>query len=498
MGDTITRRLVNKVQTEGAAQSERDMAKVEQAGAKAGAGIAGGMKGAEKATEQASAAIEDKLDGLGKKFEITDKASEIIGKIGTAFGLVGAAAALLTPIIDELGKAFFAQSKATQAAAADLDLAKVASDELEASLGKLAFTANESTVKALEAVSRAGKRAEQDITTARARIEGLELAREQGLAPDYLIAAGWVRPGESVEQAIARNEAVIERAKGAYAAASRVIEKGVKEIQDAAAPKDKPALKKAIVEVHEEVYQDLAGMAEFIATQYVAAAEKLLGAFLKAPAEDPFAALKFSIGQMAEDAVAAKDEVLSLYAEFGARSAEAEQQGRDMASGFGAAAEAMASVALAAVMGGESMTKAIGKYMAAESLKFGAISIGALAQAGLLAAFGDFAGAAEAATAAGNAALAAAAFGAGGALLGGFSGGGGGGGSAAAGTETPSATDLMGRQEEPSGGGVVINLNFQGQPLVTNKDLIAAAGQLIAVAGSTRGNALYGALGRIG
>lgn len=497
MGDTITRRLVNKVQTEGAAQSERDMAKVEQAGAKAGAGIAGGMKGAEKATEQASAAIEDKLDGLGKKFEITDKASEVIGKIGTAFGLAGAAAALLTPIIDELSKAFFAQSKAVQGASADLDLVKTASDELEASLGKLAFTASESTVKALEAVGRAGKRAENDIKTARDRIAGLELAQSQGLAPDYLIAAGWVRPGESVEEAIARNYAIIERAKVAYKAASRVIEKGVKEIQASAEPKDKPALKKAIVEVHEEVYQDLAGMAEYIATQYVVAAEKLLGAFLKAPSEDPFAALKFSIAQMAEDAVEAKENVISLYSEFAARSDEAEQQSQDMAAGFGSAAEAMAGVALAAVMGGESMTKAIGKYMAAESLKFTAISIGALAQAGLLAAFGDFAGAAEAATAAGNATLAAAAFGAGGALLGGFSGGGGGGGTAAAGAETPSATDLMGRQEEPSGGGVVINLNFQGRPLMTDKDLIAAAGQIVAVAGATRGNALYGALGRI-
>lgn len=489
MADTITRRLVNKVQTEGAAAAERDLAKVEQAGAKAGAGIAGGMDKAAAATDKASANIEGKLDGLGKAFAATDKASELIGKIGTAFGLVGAAAALAAPVVSAIGQVIADAGSASRAAAADLELAKTATDALSSSLGSLSLTIDEKVLRSLEAVGRATKRAEEDITRSRDRITALQVAQENGVSPEWLERMGLARPGETAEEAIARNESRLETAKQFYKRSARVLEEGIKEIKDAAEKKSGKAGKAPA----ESPYQDLLGMAEFIGTQQLVGLRNIARAILPEPeAEDGGVALIKNVWRsVREEVELTTDSVVDLYGEIDARSAEALASTRAMADGFGSAAEALSSVALSAALSGDSIVEAVGKSMAASALDYAAKAIGFGAQGLFLLAFGDAAGAAAAGTAAVQAAAAAAAFGAGAAALGGFSGGGGGGG----GGEAPSTESLTGRREtERGGGGVTVNVNFSGQPLITDRAITEAIGRGVSEASRTRGNAIYGRL----
>ena len=495
-GSKITTRLEIATQTTGAAQTERELAKVGQSAAAAGVAAEKGMErmGAASAkaggqVDKSTDAMTESLDSLGKKFEVTDKASELLGKLGTAFGLVGAAAALLTPVVDVVSQALKGSASIARQAASEMEAITKSTEMLSSALGELSLVADERTVESLLAIGRASVTAAQDIERSRGKILALRLAQEQGIGADYLVSLGLTNDGESAEDAIVRNTRRLDTAKAFWTRATatykRVSETAKKELEASSA---------SVTSVARSARR----------------APTLLDQ-LSAPLT-PSLADTIGIGQNTTDTLSRElDEAYSveeryqqaiwkLRSDYQTRASQLREQALAQtqaasiaqAEAIGSEAGAFASVALAAFQAGESITKALAQQAAAKSMMaladavaYGASALGALA-------FGQPEAAASFAAAAAQSVAAAAAYGALGALGGGFSGGGGGGGASSA---PVSSESLTGPRESSGGGGdIVINANFQGQPLLTDRAVAEAIGRGVSEANRQRGNPIYGRL----
>ena len=510
MASKITKRLEIATQTTGAAQAERDLAKLGQAAATAGEvgerglnKLAAGADKAGDAVEEASGGITGALDGIGKKFEATDKASEVLGKITGAFGLVTAAAGLAYG-------AFELVASTMQSGEAVMDRGVVKWNALRDSISG----ASEALA---EYVDLADPRVLQRLTELKKVITGEGLpVQQQAQALQLQVAAlrdeanrilNVVGPGpryemelkklrlaeenlrarqEDIAAAMAESKALSEDAKKEAMASFGLGEEATEAVEKEIA-KSVARTKAAVVKGREDIAAFVASLgplnvplAEAIG---LAAPEEEGGGMLSSLAA-AFSPLRDEIVETVDVAVEAYDDI---QASMDATSASAEAMGEALRNG----AEAYASVAIGAAMAGESISAAVGAAMKAEALQYAAKAIGYAAEA-LFFSIWDPPAAAAAWAASAQAGAAAVLFGAGAGVLGAAGGGGGGGGAASA---PVSSESLTGPRESGGGGGdIVINANFQGQPLLTDRAVAEAIGRGVSEANRQRGNAIYGRL----
>lgn len=201
--------------------------------------------------------------------------------------------------------------------------------------------------------------------------------------------------------------------------------------------------------------------------------------------------LRAAFSPLRDEIVETVDVAVGAYDDIQASMAATAAQSMEMGEALRNGAEAYASVAIGAAMAGESISAAVGAAMKAEALQYAAKAIGYAAEA-LFFSVWDPPAAAAAWAASAQAGAAAALFGAGAGVLGA---GGGGGGSGGASSAPVSSESLTGPRESGGGSGdIIINANFQGQPLLTDRAVAEAIGRGVSEANRQRGNPIYGRL----
>lgn len=532
MADRITRRLEMQTQTTGAAQAERDLAKLEQAGAAAGDGISKSMDAAGEASGKAGSklsGLKDKLvagkeqmsaagsaafalssalqAGSGSTSQLLSGLGSITGALSAIPGPVGAVSAGLTALLG-IGASVAASMDETSIA---VDSASVAwttlSERIDAAreaLADYAVFASPAVLDRIGELQQVIKGNESAIGISVANLQKQAIAAEAELQRRQTIAQnmGTVANIDAAEAARKRLEAIrqtlLDRqfdVAGAQAELKSLIAEARAQIEETFDTGEREAeqVERTITALHRAKTAAVDILDVFSRTQFANAT----------PLAD---ALGIGADPLGEKAALAAQETLEqeryrlvaegvnerirlrkqeVAAEKAALAAQAEA--------VGAGAESYAQIGIAAALAGEGIMAAIAAQMQAEGVNWAAKALGYTAE-GLFYSIFNPAAAGAAFAAAGGAAAASAAFFAGSALL-----GGGGGGSAASGGAPISSggggsESLTGGSGMGGGGDVVVNVNYAGQPLATDRQLADVVGRAVSMAVRQQGNPIFGRL----
>lgn len=534
MADKITRRLEIQTQTTGAAQAERDLAKVEQAGADAGKGIAKGMDAASDASSKAGGSLGGLKDKLvagkeqmsaagsaafalssalqaasGSTTQLLSGLGSITGALAAIPGPVGAVSAGLTALLG-IGASIAASmeetAEAVETAADSWDSLTERIKAAREALGEYAIFASPAVLDRIGRLQRAiaAETAESAFGSSAADLQRQAIAAEAELQRRQTIAQnmGTAANIDAAEAARKRLEAIrqtlLDRqfdVAGAQAELKALMAEAREQIDETFNTGEQEA---------EQVERTIAAL-----HKAKTAAVDILDVFARAQFANatPLAdALGIGDDPLGEKAALARQEALEqeryrLVAEgvderIRLRKQEVDAERAALAAqaqAVGEGAESYAQIGIAAALAGEGIMAAIGAQMQAEGVNWAAKALGYTAE-GLFYSIFNPAAAGAAFAAAGGAAAASAAFFAGSELLG----GGGGGGSSGSGGPVSSggggSESLTGGSSMGGGGDVVVNVNYAGQPLATDRQLADVVGRAVSMAVRQQGNPIFGRL----
>ena len=540
MAGKITKRLEIATQTTGAAQTERELAKVGQAAAAAGAAAEKGMNKMTSSADDAGG----RLDGLKSKladskegfsalgasgFALTSalqstsgSTTQLLGGLGAVTGAmssipgpIGVVSAGLTALIGvgtSVVSMLDTQVETTDDGAEAWARYAQTVNSAREQLGELADFASPARLRRIRELMGirdsgseslfSGDMGIPKLQAAVLRMED-ELARRQAIAQakgtvyniDKVVAAQKQLDLLRENLGMAQKRASFAEDELAFASKQAAIETGRGKDEDARAAKRERAGQKKDAE-GEGPYQDLGGMLRWIGTTQLNAIAGTFGDLISAgrdpsnPYIEGVDLLASAFSGLGQEIVGSANLAVSAYDDVQASMAATAAQSMEMGEALRNGAEAYASVAIGAAMAGESISAAVGAAMKAEALQYAAKAIGYAAEA-LFFSVWDPPAAAAAWAASAQAGAAAALFGAGAGVLGAGGGGGGGGASSA----PVSSESLTGPRESSGGGGdIVINANFQGQPLLTDRAVAEAIGRGVSEANRQRGNPIFGRL----
>ena len=531
MADRITRRLEMQTQTTGAAQAERDLAKLEQAGAAAGDGIAKSMDAAGESSGKAGGKLSGLKDKLvagkeqmsaagsaafalssalqaasGSTSQLLAGLGSITGALSAIPGPVGAVSAGLTALLG-IGASVAASMDETSNAVDSASMAwTTLSERIDAARSAMADYAVFASPAVLDRIGEL-----QQVIKGNESAIGLSVVnlQKQALAAEAELQR---------RQTIAQNMGTAANIDAAEAARKRLeaIRQTLLDRQfDVAGAQNE--LKALIAEARAEIEATFD-----TGEQEAEQVERTITALHRAKTTaidilDVFARAQFANATPLADALGIGADPLGEKAALAAQEALEQERFRLVAEGVderirlrkqevdaekaalaaqaeavGAGAESYAQIGIAAALAGEGIMAAIGAQMQAEGINWAAKSAGYTAE-GLFFSIFNPAAASAAFAAAGGAAAASAAFFAGSALLGGGGGiapsGGGGPVSSGGGSESLTGGPSMG-----GGGDVVVNVNYAGQPLATDRQLADVVGRAVSMAVRQQGNPIYGRL----
>ena len=532
MADRITRRLEMQTQTTGAAQAERDLAKLEQAGAAAGDGIAKSMDAAGDSSGKAGSKLSGLKDKLvagkeqmsaagsaafamssafqaaqGSTSQLLSGLGSITAALSAIPGPVGAVAAGLTALLG-IGSAVAASLEGTSKSVDSATMAWSAlSDRIDAARSALAGYAAfaspavldrlgdlQQIIKSAEsATGQSVAKLQKEVIEAQAEaIRRQTIAENLGTAENIDKAEAARKRLEALQQTLldrqfdlagAQNEqkALIEEIRRDSEALFQIGEREAKQVE-----RTTVALRRAksvavdILEVFSRTqFANATPLADAIGIGADPLGEKAALAAQEALEQERYMLVAEGVDErirLRKQEVAAEKAALAAQAEA-----------------VSAGAESYAQIGIAAALAGEGIMAAIGAQMHAEGINWAAKALGYTAE-GLFFSIFNPAAAGAAFAAAGGAAAASAAFFAGSELLG----GGGGGGSSGSGGPVSSggggSESLTGGSSMGGGGDVVVNVNYAGQPLATDRQLADVVGRAVSMAVRQQGNPIFGRL----